>query len=532
MKLATKITLSALCTLVAGIGIVVFLQGRLIHEVSVDRALNTMRTAVLQAEATRAAFSALADEKAYDYHKLREELEGLDSIEEIRQSTAYKTIPIVAAWRTLQESATNQNYTFRVPKHSPRNPDNEPTAFEAEILHYLKTSGEEEYTNIDKSTHTLTYARPIVLTADCLSCHGNPANSPTGDGKDALGFAMEGWKEGEIHGAFILQADTQEANAVAMSAIYDGLGSILLWVTPFFILILVGYGYFNRRYIIQPLNRIIASLSETSQSTGAAANEMKCASENVASGASEQASSLEETSASLEELTSMTAQNAENATNVQQMTAKARASAEACTEQMASMNQAMGAIAQASQNISKIMKTVDEIAFQTNILALNAAVEAARAGSAGAGFAVVADEVRSLALRCSEAADETSASIKESIERSEEGARFSASFAGSLDGILEQIREVDTVISAIATATDEQATGLNQVNQAVTQLDQVTQTNAASAEESAAIAEEFHTQSDHLQSLVQELEVMIGGIKAQAKTQAALPASAQKFLPN
>ena len=178
---------------------------------------------------------------------------------------------------------------------------------------------------------------------------------------------------------------------------------------------------------------------------------------------------------------------------------------------MAAMASAMDAIKLSSDNIAKIIKTIDEIAFQTNILALNAAVEAARAGEAGAGFAVVAEEVRALAQRSAQAAHETAEKIEDSIGKSQQGIVFSAKVSASLEEILGKARQVDDLIAEIATSSREQSQGIGQISTAVSQMDKVTQTNAAAAEESAAAAQELSAQATTLKSCVQGLLGLVNG---------------------
>ena len=181
---------------------------------------------------------------------------------------------------------------------------------------------------------------------------------------------------------------------------------------------------------------------------------------------------------------------------------------------MAEMTTAMNAIKASSDDIAKIIKTIDEIAFQTNILALNAAVEAARAGEAGMGFAVVADEVRSLAQRCAQAAKETATKIEDAVQKSAHGAEISAKVAKSLEEIVTKARQVDEMAGEVASASREQTQGIEQVNTAVAQMDKVTQSNAATAEESASAAEELNAQADALKDAVAELLQMVDGRQA------------------
>ncbi|MCX6955063.1 MAG: methyl-accepting chemotaxis protein [Verrucomicrobia bacterium] len=288
----------------------------------------------------------------------------------------------------------------------------------------------------------------------------------------------------------------------------------------------LGLGYAIIRSTNLVLNRVSAQLAEGSAQVTSAAAEVSTASQTLASGASEQASSLEETSASLEEISSMTKRNAQSAGDAKTFANQTRTAAETGAADMTAMTTAMDAIKSSSDNIAKIIKTIDEIAFQTNILALNAAVEAARAGEAGMGFAVVAEEVRSLAQRSAQAAKETAEKIEDSIQKSGRGVELSAKVAGSLSLIVEKARQVDTLIAGIATASSEQTQGISQVLTAVTQMDSVTQGTAATAEESAAAAEALNAQARSLDEAVSELQRLVGGTAATAGQPAAATTTA------
>ncbi|HEU5396521.1 MAG TPA: methyl-accepting chemotaxis protein, partial [Verrucomicrobiae bacterium] len=229
-----------------------------------------------------------------------------------------------------------------------------------------------------------------------------------------------------------------------------------------------------------------------------------------AQGSSEQAASLEETSSSLEEMASMTRRNAENAQKANELAKQARVAADRGVEDMKQMNGAMEAIKTSSDDIAKIIKTIDEIAFQTNILALNAAVEAARAGEAGMGFAVVADEVRNLAQRSAQAAKETAAKIEGAIARTGQGVEITRKVAETLNDIVGKSRQVDELVAEVSSASREQSEGITQVNTAVGQMDKVTQSNAAGAEESAAASEELNAQALAMKESVAHLLRLVG----------------------
>jgi methyl-accepting chemotaxis protein len=276
----------------------------------------------------------------------------------------------------------------------------------------------------------------------------------------------------------------------------------------------LAIGWFITTTTNAVLRRISESLDDGANQVASASGQVAAASQTLAEGASEQAASLEETSASLEEMASMTQRNADNALHAKETAVQTRQSADLGAQQMNTLLNAMDSIKRASEEVTKILKNIDEIAFQTNILALNAAVEAARAGEAGAGFAVVADEVRNLAHRCATAAKETAAKIEDSVKKSQQGAELSGEVAKSFTDIQGKIRELDQLVAEIATASREQSQGIGQVNTAVTQMDKVTQSNAASAEESASASEELNSQAAALKETVISLQDLLGATSA------------------
>ncbi len=263
--------------------------------------------------------------------------------------------------------------------------------------------------------------------------------------------------------------------------------------------------------VVKPIKRVMGELSNTSYELGAASAQLARSSQTLSSGASEQASSVEETSASLEEMSSMIQATAENAQKAKSLASETRVVAEGGSLTMIEMFEAMAEIDSTSAQVAKIVKNIDEIAFQTNILALNAAVEAARAGEAGAGFAVVADEVRSLAQRSAAAAKETADKIEAAIASSRKGSQCTARVGDSLTQISQKVTATDLLVGEIATAAREQAQGLDQINLALGQMDKVSQSNASNAEESAGAAEQVDTQGEVLNELVGRLRQLVGG---------------------
>ena len=290
------------------------------------------------------------------------------------------------------------------------------------------------------------------------------------------------------------------------------------------IVVAIGVAWLIVRSTRKVLVSVSSSLNDGSNQVASAAGQVSVSSQTLAEGASEQAASLEETSSSLEQLASMTRRNAENAERSNNLAREARGAAEKGSLDMQAMSVAMEAIKGSSDDIAKIIKTIDEIAFQTNILALNAAVEAARAGEAGMGFAVVADEVRNLAQRSAQAAKETSAKIEGAINRTAHGVEISTKVAAALNEIVTKARQVDELVAEVASASREQTQGITQINSAVGQMDKVTQSNAANAEESASAAEELNAQAHTMKDAVSELLKLVGGSqKASPETGTANP---------
>jgi len=278
-----------------------------------------------------------------------------------------------------------------------------------------------------------------------------------------------------------------------------------------FSLTLIVVSFLLTRGITGPLNKVIAGLTDGADQVSSAAGQVSSSSQHLAEGTAEQASALEETSSSLEEMSSITKQNADHANQAKAMMTEANQIVEKVNRHMVDMAGAVGEITRSSEETGKIIKTIDEIAFQTNLLALNAAVEAARAGEAGAGFAVVADEVRNLAMRASEAAKNTSNLIENTIKAVRKGNELTNATQEAFKENATISKKIAQLVDEIATASEEQAHGIAQVNTAVAEMDKVTQSTAASAEESAAASEELNAQAEQMKVYVRDLVAVVGG---------------------
>lgn len=522
MKIGTSIIVTSVGAVVLAVAVGLVVQRRVIRAQGIELTRDTMRAAVVSAENVRASVSRMNREGAFDREKM---LAAYRQSGDLRGSTLYATIPVVAAWKSIEEVAKTQRFDFRVPKNSPRNPKNQPTPEEAEILRLLEAGQTNEYFRVDTAKNEITFARPIVLSQDCLTCHGDPSTSPTGDGKDALGFKLEGWKAGEVHGAFVLKASLDRVDSVVQA----GMGTTLIWVVPVAILIGLALYAICRRMIVQRLDQANQALSAISEgnltfalppathdevgqmmgslsrmvekvsgvltdvavATGKVtlgSGQMKSTAQQMSDGASEQAAAAEQTTSSMEQMSSSIQQNADNAVQTNRIASAAATEAQASGEAVAQTTAAM-------KEIAVKINIIEEIARKTDLLALNAAVEAARAGEHGRGFAVVASEVRKLAERSQAAAGEIGKLTGTGVAVADEAGRMIAK-------LVPNIRKTAELVQEIAAASAEQSAGAGQVNQAVQQLDQVIQRNAASSEELASTAADLAAQAEALQHAI------------------------------
>lgn len=518
LPLATKVIVTSLALLavIVSVNYLVFIQK---HRESASEALVAKAasfTAV--ADLTKSHVSQLHELGGFDMPALLEELaQKLDSGASYTKAKIFGAIPVVAGWTAAEKAAKREGLDFRIVASEARNPDNEVPqgSFRAELLADLReqfrTDGETSIHRVDEDTNQLHFMRAIQLTRDCMLCHGQPGgqHDPDGDGKDVLGFAMEGWKPGDMHGAYEVIMPLRQVDEEVASFVTFG----LLWTLPLlaggvFLLVLL-----MRRFVGRPIQKLMAGIEhiretndltadigidckdelgqlstafcelvgtlrsilsevvDNAENFAAAATEISVTSDGMANGMSRQtdqatrvSSAVEEMSASVVEVARRSAEAARGASeageyadvggnSVRKTVEGMKSVASAVDESAASISQLTGQ----SKEIGKIVDLITDVAEQTTLLALNAAIEAARAGKHGAGFAVVADEVRRLADRTTSATEEIARSItamQKETERAMQGMEIGTE---RVRAGVELAEEAGESLHAIVSSTQEVA---------------------------------------------------------------------------
>jgi methyl-accepting chemotaxis protein len=529
------------------------------------------------------AFTAVADEAknhvadlnklgTFDTTGLLAQLKtDLDAGKPYSESKIFGTIPVVAGWTAAQEAAQRENIDFRVTAYEARNKENEPSkdSFEGKLLTDLtaqvKAGGEEIIHRIDESTNTLHYMRAIKLGQECMLCHGDPATSTTGDGKDVVGFTMENWKPGYMHGSYHVVLPMEPMDDQVAGFITGGLA----WTVPLVIGAAILFIFLLRAMFGKPVAAMIARISEIqqqndltkrvdvhskdevgqlgncfngfvetlqdviSQFTGSthevagAATEIAASSEEIASGMQEQASQITQISSAVEEMSAsiieVARKSGEAANDANESGKVAEEGGSVVRETIVGMNSIADAVTAGAasvaelgkrgEQIGQIIEVINDIADQTNLLALNAAIEAARAGEHGRGFAVVADEVRKLADRTTKATEEIAQSIQ--AIQSETGEAVEKMNAGTEQVTVgvEKATEAGKSLEKIVTGAQSVASNVQSI--------------AAAAEQQSAAAEEV---SRNIESITAVTAQSTEGAQQAAQAATQLSGKAEELL--
>ncbi|KHD89217.1 MAG: chemotaxis protein [Bdellovibrio sp. ArHS] len=505
MRLGTKIIINVglscvICTLAA-----VAISSSKVHTQGREQLVEKSQAILSRLEAIR-SYIATQGKLEKDFRHAVEKYPDGKLPDEERQ-TLLRKVPIFASIVVGFENAEADGYKFRVFSQNPRREKNKATASEAEILKRFESDTNLKEI-VEANEHSVVVYRPVRLSEaqGCLLCHGDPATSPWKNGKDILGYPMENWKDGKLHGVFAVTSSTDQVAAAATNSTL----SILAWALLITVMIL-GISILVVRKPLQALLQSIETLTVAGTQVSSAGREIRDSSQNLSSSAVKAAASIEETSASTEQVSSMVKMNTGHASKARDLAYQVQEKARVGEEEVRKLTVSMNEITTSSKKIEEIITVIDDIAFQTNLLALNASVEAARAGDHGKGFAVVAEAVRSLAQRSATSAKEISSLINESVNNIEKGHTVVLSSEASLKDIVNSIASLSSLNEEISSASGEQEQGITQINKALNEMDKITQANAAAAQECAAASEELANQSVVMNDAVKNLNQIITG---------------------
>ncbi len=540
MKIGTKLTLP-----VAGGFAALMLTGIvIIHQVMMGQGeeltSEKMKEIIDAANHSREVYATMYENGSFNKEGMMAELAKVGQ-SNFRKIPLYSTIPIVAAWQTGQDLSQKNGVKFRVVRQNPRNPENAPTPLEAKVLAEVEKPGVKLYTEADEANDSFIVASPVILTKDCLGCHGDPATSKTGDGKDFLGFPMENWQAGQVRGAFILTAPMAPVRSAAMGA------SLLaaMWLGPIALLICVGSLIFIRKKVVAPVQDverlaalmsdgdlsqkidyasddeigglvkalnttttkfrdIVALLSKNAKELASGANILDQTASVQAAGAEETnvqsntvASAGEELAVSIQQMAESAGKVNDSATTVaaavEEMSASIHEVARNCAQESSIAHKAneqaqatralMERLDGSAREIGKIVELINRIADQTNLLALNATIEAASAGEAGRGFAVVAQEIKELARQSAAATED----IRSQVSMIQKDAKDSAK---AIEEVSKVIQEVSHISSSNASAVEEQSATTSEIVRSLQGVSVATADMTANVQQAANAAQD------------------------------------------
>lgn len=441
-----------------------------------------------------------------------------------------RNVPIYAALKIAEDGAEEQHYQFRVATDAPRNEKNRATPEELKYIEqYSKSKDSKEIVVESKSDNSILVIKPVYLEErlGCLTCHGDPKNSPWKNDKDVLGYKMEGWKDGDLRGVFIIKSSLAPVDAAVKASTKNLIGfSVGIIICG----LLFGYSFLRKPLLT--LGRIAKNLGETSHTVTNTSESLAASSQQLASSSQQQAASVHEVSSSVEEISGMVSSTLEKSKEAVSTSEQISTLVNQGSSVMADLQKAVTDIANSNQRVNALVKKIeeigtkteliDEIVFQTRLLSFNASVEAERAGEHGRGFAVVAQEVGNLAQMSGKSAAEISKIVLESIQDakdvsklSEENVRRGVDLCKQnvkqLNDILNMATDIVSGSNHILKAAEEQNSGVRQINESIQLITKATSENASLAEQSSANSTTLSQQGRNLTEMVVQLEELVYG---------------------
>jgi methyl-accepting chemotaxis protein len=534
MRLTTGLKIGSVTIglMLALVGVLFVAYARNQRDEAIAAEVASARSLILMSEAIRQGMGAKWERGLFSVEQLREFAKLPDPA--LRREKILATVPVVTAWEAAKAKASEGGFQFRTPRAGARNTANEPDAHEREALQWFAQNPQSpEYSVVDAQMNAVRYFRPVRLGQQCMICHGPPESARTlwgrDDGRDVLGYAMEGKKPGDLHGAFEIIKPLTQADASVRAALWKAAGLALpllaaavvaiLWLTRS---ITRPLGYAVRAahrlaegdltvrmevrsrdetgQLIEAMQTMVSRIAPVVAEVRGAADALSSASEEVSATAQGLSHGASEQAASVDAVSSQVVLMRESVSGSAGRAAANHEAAMRAARDAGDGGEAVARTVDAMKSIASKIGIVDDIAYQTNLLALNAAIEAARAGEHGKGFAVVAAEVRKLAERSQVAAQEISDLAHGSVQLAER--------AGQLIGdVVPRIQDTSVVVSEMADVSRQQAGSVEHIAQAMSQLEDATRHNAASSEELAGTAEEVSAQAVQLQQLVEYFKV-------------------------
>jgi methyl-accepting chemotaxis protein len=583
-KLLNSLALTKRIVLIVAIGIFVISTILIINFISdykesaFDGLIKKAASFTAVADETKNHVAKLHEQKVFNYEDLLEEVyKNQENNGDYKTTRFFKTIPIVAGWTAAEKAAAKENINFKIIAFDARNKEHEPTFdkeygnFRAQLLRDLesqvKNGGDQTIYRVNENNNSLYYLRSVQLVEGCMSCHGNPANSPYGDGTDLLGFKMENWKVGDSHGAYEIVMSLVPMDAAVSSMIFfDSVLDIFL-----LIVVLSGIVFFIKKMVVSPINECIkfASEIESGDLSGQLdyehddevgelvsalnnmstqlktmfkqiienAGELNSMSDNLLD-ASEQATSnvagmveksgsvasateelsvsmstvsnaAQEASSSISMVASSTDEMTSTVTEIAQNTSRAQSITQNAVSIVQSASQQVNELGRSANEITNVIEVINEISEQTKLLALNATIEAARAGEAGKGFAVVANEVKELAKQTNDAIDE----IKNKIDSMQTSTKATISEIGQITDV---IKEVSDIVTGIASAVEEQSVTTKDIAGNISIAAQGTQDMATSVNQAAEVTHDVARDIAFVSNSSNEINSVNGQVNSNA----------------